>query len=189
MPEFTESLAPKMLDTAIQESPKVKESTVTNLPSPKKPTPPPPPPPKMEKTICSFERIVEDMPRFPGCEDLLTRAEKTKCSNERLLSFLKENIKYPAIARETGIEGTVIVSFIVEKDGTVNEIKVVRDIGGACGDEAVRVVKKMPKWRAGRQRGRKVRVQFNLPVRFSLKWFLKKRRAALGLKQKLLHPV
>ena len=89
-----------------------------------------------------------------------------------MLEFIYGNIKYPAIARENGVEGMVVVTFVVEKDGTVTDARVVRDIGAQCGQEALRVVnlmnEKSVKWVPGKQRGRAVRVQFNLPVRFKL---------------------
>jgi protein TonB len=100
--------------------------------------------------------IVEEMPGFPGGE-------------AQLVKFLSENIKYPAIARENGITGTVFVTFVVGPDGTVKDVKVLRGIGGGCDEEAKRVVMAMPKWKAGKQRGKPVSVQYNLPIRFTLK--------------------
>lgn len=112
------------------------------------------------------------MPRFPGCEDQGSEEEKKNCAAQELLKFIYKNIKYPAIARENGVEGTVVVTFVVEKDGTVTDVKVVRDIGAQCGEEALRVVNLMNtenlRWTPGKQRGRPVRVQFNLPVKFKL---------------------
>jgi len=95
------------------------------------------------------------MPEFKGGE-------------RELMKFIYENIKYPSIARENGIEGQVVVWFIVEKDGTISNIKIKRNIGGNCGKEAVRIVKMMPKWKPGMEDGKPVRVSFNLPVRFKL---------------------
>ena len=85
-----------------------------------------------------------------------------------LSQFIADNIKYPQLAKENNITGKVFVSFVVEKDGSVGQVKVLRDIGGGCGAEAVRVVKTMPKWKPGKQRGKPVRTQFNLPVNFEL---------------------
>ncbi len=100
--------------------------------------------------------IVEEMPGFPGGEG-------------QLVKFLSENIKYPAIARENGITGTVFVTFVIGPDGGVKDVKVLRGIGGGCDEEAKRVVMAMPKWKAGKQRGKPVSVQYNLPIRFTLK--------------------
>lgn len=127
--------------------------------------------PKMpEPTVSEIFKIVEEMPRFPGCEkEELTKKEKENCANKELLNYVFSKIKYPPIARESTIEGLVVVRFIVEKDGSISDATVVRDIGGGCGQEALRVVNSMPKWIPGKQRNRPVRVQFNLPVRFKLK--------------------
>lgn len=100
--------------------------------------------------------VVENEPEFPG-------------GMEALYKYLAQNIKYPQLARENGITGKVYVTFVVEKDGTIANPKILRDIGGGCGAEAIRVVKAMPKWSPGKQRGKAVRVQFNLPVNFNLK--------------------
>ena len=99
--------------------------------------------------------IVEEQPSFPGGED-------------KLFEYLYSNIKYPQVAKENGITGRVFLTFVVEKDGSIANPKVLRDIGGGCGQEALRVVKSMPKWSPGKQRGKPVRVQFNLPVVFDL---------------------
>ena len=81
-------------------------------------------------------------------------------------------MNYPPIARENGVEGTVVIQFVVEKDGTIKDARTVRDIGAQCGAEALRVVNLMntkgKKWTPGKQRGKSVRVQFNLPVKFRL---------------------
>lgn len=112
------------------------------------------------------------MPRFPGCEELPATQEKKQCSDGKLLKFLYQNLNYPALARESCVEGTVVIQFAVETDGSITGAKVVRNIGAQCGEEALRVVNLMNqqglKWVPGRQRGRAVRVQFNLPVRFRI---------------------
>jgi protein TonB len=100
--------------------------------------------------------FVEEQPGFPG-------------GDAELYKYLGENIKYPDLARNGNIEGQVFVRFVVEKDGSISNVRVMRDIGGGCGNEAVRVVKAMPKWKPGKQRGKAVRTEFNLPVRFTLK--------------------
>lgn len=105
---------------------------------------------------------------FPGCEQISDREERKKCADETLLNFIQRQLNYPASARELGIEGLVAIRFVVEKDGSVTAIQVIRDPGGGLGAEAVRVVQSMPKWNPGIQGGRPVRVQFTLPVRFKL---------------------
>lgn len=98
--------------------------------------------------------VVEQPAVFPGGEAALNK-------------FLAENIRYPDLARTSGIEGKVYIRFVVEKDGSVSNVKIMRDIGGGCGAEAVRVVKSMPKWTPAKQQTRTVRSEFNLPVNFS----------------------
>jgi protein TonB len=133
---------------------------------------PPPPPPPPEPEVEEIFKVVEQMPRFPGCEDLGSEEEKKQCAQKKLLEYIYANIKSPPIARENGVEGMVVVKFVVDKDGSISDPQVVRDIGAGCGDEALRVVKSMNKenikWIPGKQRGRPVRVQFNLPVKFQL---------------------
>lgn len=99
--------------------------------------------------------VVESPAQFEGGEAALNK-------------FLAENIKYPQQARSTGTQGRVWITFVVELDGSLTDIKVLRDIGSGCGEEAIRVVKMMPKWTPAQQRGKKVRQQFNLPVDFKL---------------------
>jgi protein TonB len=99
--------------------------------------------------------VVEEQPGYPGGE-------------EARIKFLQDNIKYPEEAKELGIQGKVFVTFVVEVDGSITDVKVLRGIGGGCDEEAIRVVKAMPKWVPGKQRGVPVRVQFNLPIKFTL---------------------
>jgi Ca-activated chloride channel family protein len=100
--------------------------------------------------------VVEDDPEFPGGMDSLK-------------AFIERNLVYPQLAKDNKIEGKVFVTFVVEKDGSISGVKVLRDIGYGCGAEAIRVVMKMPKWKPGKQRGKPMRVQFNLPIEFKLK--------------------
>lgn len=115
--------------------------------------------------------IVEQMPRFNACEDLEgTNEEKRACAEKKMLEYIYGNIKYPRVARENGIEGKVIVRFVIDETGQLITPEVLRDIGGGCGKETLRVVKKMAKkkWIPGRQRNNAVKVEFNLPVTFRL---------------------
>ena len=84
------------------------------------------------------------------------------------MKYLHNNMKYPLQAKELGIQGKVFLSFVVEKDGSVTDVSLLRGIGGGCDEEAIRVVKNMPKWIPGKQRNIPVRVRFNLPVNFRL---------------------
>jgi protein TonB len=113
--------------------------------------------------------FVEQMPRFTGCETMEgNEAVKQACATQKLMGFVYNNIKYPAIARENGIQGIVVLRFTVWKDGSLRDIKIAKDPGGGLAREAIRVVKKMPKWLPGKQRGRNVPVKFTLPIRFKL---------------------
>jgi periplasmic protein TonB len=99
--------------------------------------------------------ISEIRPEFPGGE-------------RALMQYLADNIKYPSMARESGLDGKIYLTFVVEKDGSITDIKVRRGIGMGCDDEAKRVVAEMPRWSPGKQKGNPVRVQFTLPVHFKL---------------------
>lgn len=110
---------------------------------------------ELEKEELEIFTVVEESPDYVGGD--LGR-----------IKFLQDNIKYPQMARESGIQGTVYVTFVVERDGAVTDVKVQRGIGGGCDEEAIRVVKAMPRWKPGKQRGKSVRVQFNMPIKFTL---------------------
>jgi protein TonB len=98
---------------------------------------------------------VEKMPEFPG-------------GQAELMSYLKNAIKYPVVAQENGIQGRVTCSFTINKDGTIVDVEVIRGIDASLDKEAVRVITAMPKWKPGEQRGKPVRVKYNLPVNFRL---------------------
>ncbi len=139
-------------DTIVKEAPKA----------------PPPPKKKVKKEIF---KIVEQMPRFPGCEDKPTKAEKEKCAQAELYKFIYEHLKYPTIAQENGIEGKVFLRFAVDDKGKVSQVTILRDIGGNCGEAAAKVIRKMndsKTWIPGRQGGRKVSVWYTLPIVFKL---------------------
>jgi len=118
-------------------------------------------------------KVVEDMPRFPGCEGQgKSKKELKECSDGEMLKFIYSNIKYPAVARENGIEGRAILKFMVDEKGNVSKVQILREPGGGTGKEAERVVKMMngmgQKWTPGKQRGKPVKVWFTLPVSFKL---------------------
>ncbi len=85
-----------------------------------------------------------------------------------MLEFVYGNIKYPKGAQENGIEGRVILVYLVNKDGTISDVEVLRDPGGGCGEEAMRVIKMMPKWIPGKSRGKVVQMKYTFPVSFKL---------------------
>ena len=100
--------------------------------------------------------IVDVMPSFPG-------------GMQEMMNFLLTNVQYPKKAEKKGIEGRCIVRFIVEKNGSISNVKVVRSVHPLLDAEAVRVVNSMPKWKPGKRNGKPVRVKFNIPVQFKLK--------------------
>ena len=116
--------------------------------------PPPPPAPKPEVSNKVFD-VVEEMPSFPG-------------GTGALMSFLSSNIKYPVVAQENGVQGRVIVGFVVERDGSITDVKVMRSVDPSLDREAQRVVKAMPRWKPGKQNGSAVRVKYTVPVVFRL---------------------
>lgn len=117
--------------------------------------PPPPPKPKQEEVTDEIFVVVENQPEFPG-------------GNGAMMKFLSENINYPVIAQENGIQGRVICNFVVERDGSITDVQVVRGVDPSLDREAMRVIKQMPRWKPGKQRGQAVRVRFTLPVVFRL---------------------
>ncbi len=150
-----------------------------------KPPPPPPPPPEVieivedeveiedeleiedtesdediaieieEEADDEFFMVVENMPEFPG-------------GDLGLMNYIRKNVKYPPIAKEYNITGKVYVSFIVDKTGSVTNVKIVRGVDKNLDAEALRVVKSLPKYKPGKQRGKAVRVMFTIPINFTL---------------------
>ena len=112
-----------------------------------------PEPPKEEETKV-FD-VVEQMPSFPG-------------GPSALMQFLSSNIKYPVVAEENGVQGRVVCTFVVEKDGSITDVRVIKSVDPSLDKEAMRVVKSMPKWIPGKQNGSAVRVKYTLPVTFRL---------------------
>ena len=100
-------------------------------------------------------QVVEQMPEFPG-------------GMQALMAYLSKNIKYPSVAQDNGIQGRVLVSFVVNKDGSIVDPEVIKSVDAALDKEAMRVIKAMPKWNPGKQRGKPVRVKYTVPVLFRL---------------------
>ena len=107
---------------------------------------------KNESDTCRSPDVI---PEFPG-------------GLEAFNKFIGNNVRYPALARENGVQGIIIIGFVVEKDGTISNIKVARGIGDGCDQEAIRVIKLCPPWKAGMQNGKPVRVAYSVPISFSL---------------------
>ena len=112
-------------------------------------------------------QVVEEMPRFPGCENE-SKDKRMDCVNKKFLTFIYENLIYPEEAKRNETEGTVIVQFVIKKDGSIDNYKIVKDIGDGCAKEAIRALKEMPIWIPGKQRRKPVNVRYTLPVKFKL---------------------
>ena len=163
--------------------------------NPDKPTPPPPPPPPkpvivdelnvVKNTakvnnldslfIEDFNKPIVAVPYTPPVEDTtdliidFVKVEKMPVFKDDLPTFLGKNLKYPRVAADTGIHGRVICEFIINKDGSVSDIKVLKSIDPSLDEEAVRVIGLMPAWEPGIQQGKPVRVKYRIPVTFRLK--------------------
>ncbi len=114
-----------------------------------------PAPVVVEEDVNKIFMVVEQQPEFEG-------------GYEAMMNFIRKNMRYPASARRMGIDGTVYVTFVVGRDGSINDVRVLRGISADCDKEAVRVVQMMPKWKPGKQNGKAVLVRFNLPIKFQL---------------------
>ncbi len=167
---IVESDVPDLLSTELapEEPALPNDNAVIGQPAPMPLTESPPPPDPVVEAPPIF-KIVEEMPIFGDCNnEHFSKKEKKTCSERELLAYVYKNIRYPSIARENGVEGLVVVQFVVEEKGQISNATIVRDIGAGCGHEVLRVVNQMPIWIPGKQRGREVRVQYSLPVKFSL---------------------
>lgn len=125
-------------------------------------------PPSDDKEAEKVFKTVDVQPYFQGCEKVKKVEKRKKCADEKMLIFIYSNLKYPSKAREQKIEGDVHIKFNVEKDGSLSNFEILKDIGAGCGEESVRVIKMMPNWNPALVEGKPVRVQIVLPVKFRL---------------------
>lgn len=115
-------------------------------------------------------QVVEEMPRFPGCEEK-EEPERSSCATNKLLQYVYGNLRYPTEAKVNKVEGTVIAKFIISEEGGVEKAEITEDIGHGCGEAVLAILTKMNeelRWAPGRSKGEAVNVQFTLPVRFKL---------------------
>ncbi len=131
----------------------------TNSDKAEKPTP-------IDESVV-FE-MVDQMPRFAGCEDISDKAERANCAQKKLFEYIFKNINYPKEAKEQGLEGMVVSQFVINADGQVKDIKIIKELGGGCDEEVIRIIGAMPKWIPGKKEGKNVNVQFKLPIKFKL---------------------
>ncbi len=116
-------------------------------------------------------KVVEEMPMFPGCENKdISQEEKYDCGKDKMIDFISEHLEYPKLAKDKDVEGMCVVQFIVGKEGSLSDIKLVRDIGDGCGQASLDVIHKMNeldiKWISGKQRGKSVEVLMTVPIKF-----------------------
>ena len=147
-----------------------------------KPPPPPPPAPKLTDLIDIVEddTNIDDDLEILDAEDQSENqvienvadfgeyGEENTGESEILSKWIAKNVKYPVLAMENGIQGKVFIQFVIERDGSITDVKVVRGVDASLDKEAVRVVQSMPKWKPGKQRGKPVRVAYTLPINFQL---------------------
>lgn len=116
-------------------------------------------------------KVVEEMPRFPGCEEISDDKTRSTCAQTKLIQYVYANLIYPEQAKMDKVEGTVYAKFKITEDGKLTDVTITRDIGAGCGDAVLDLLNKMNEehtWTPGKQKGKPVAVQFTLPVKFRL---------------------
>ena len=150
----------------------VNQDTTTETPTELKSAPISEPGIYSDEEMENVYKVVEEMPRFPGCESIISEKEKEDCAKNKMLEYIYKNLKYPHEAIKAGLEGQCVVRFIVNTDGNIENIKIVRDIGGGCGQAVLNVISGMnemqEKWIPGKQGGNLVKVLYTLPIKFKL---------------------
>jgi len=137
--------------------------TASRKVAPPAPKPIPEPEPEVELVVRA-----ERMPCFDSCAETVEEKERRTCTEEALLAFIYSKLSYPTIARENGISGRVVASFVVDKDGHVKDVEIRKDIGGGCGKVVKDIIDQLPTWIPGKQNGRPVHVQYTIPIKFEL---------------------
>ena len=113
--------------------------------------------------------IVERMPTYKGCEKEKTEELRNQCTYKKIQEFLAKNINYPVNSRDMGITGTVYITFVIDPTGYTVEPKVIRGVNEELDNEALRVISLMPQWNPGMQKGKYVKVQYTIPIKFNLR--------------------
>lgn len=112
--------------------------------------------------------VVESVPIFPGCEDASSNDEKKACFQKQMFGHVRDNFKFPEMARQMGIQGKVYVNFVIEKNGSISNVEVVRGVDPLLDEEAARVIKQLPDMTPAKQRGKPVRMSFTMPINAKL---------------------
>jgi protein TonB len=156
--KVVDNTVPEIIE--VEKTPVVTEPLDVDIPEPEE---------KFEEP--NFFTVVEEMPVFPGCETAGSPTEIADCSNLKMYKYIIENTTYPAIAKDAGISGVVVVQYIINASGKVEDVEILHGVvnGNALEKEAIRVVSSLPVMKPGKQRGSPVRVQYRVPVKFNLK--------------------
>ena len=169
----------------------VTQDTTTETPTELKSAPISDPGTYSDAEMENVYNVVEEMPRFPGCESIISEKEKEDCAKNKMLEYIYKNLKYPQEAIKAGLEGQCVVRFIINTDGNIENIKIVRDIGGGCGQAVLNVISGMnemqEKWISGKQGEKLVKVLYTLPIKFKLEDDVK----SIGMierKAEIVHP-
>lgn len=125
-------------------------------------------PEKADPSVTPILTISEQMPYLVTCDDKASEEERRNCTQSSMLATIYRYLKYPIMARETGIEGTVILSFVIDKNGQMTHLEIVRDIGAGCGTAAVKVLKSLGEWVPGKHNKQAVHVKYTIPIKFKL---------------------
>lgn len=112
--------------------------------------------------------VVEEMPMYPGCKAFTAYHERKACAANKFYQYTLKNLTYPPQAMEAGVQGTVVIGFTVMKDGSLDNVRILKDIGFGCGEAALKIVNSMPTWEPGLKEGKPVNVRYQLPVKFKL---------------------
>ncbi len=157
-------------DVKYTEAPKKSDlfKVVLEIPEPKpEPTPEPTPEPMPEPE--PWEPYEEPEPTEPEIFTIVEKMPEFVGGNRARLKYLSENVKYPRADKQMGMEGTVHLQFVINKKGEIKNIEILRGVSPTIDAEAIRVLKEMPKWKAGKQRGKPVSVKFHMPIKFELR--------------------
>lgn len=187
--EYT-ALEKKEIAKADVDNVKLDDEVIIDIPQPETPPPPPPPVPVVteikvveddkkidENQVTITEQTNEPIKiveiKAPVVEveeiyDVVEESAEFPGGMQKMYEFIAKNLVYPAMARESNVQGKVFVNFVVGKDGSISEVKVLRGIGSGCDEEAMRVVKMMPKWQPAKNMGKPVKARFTLPINFKL---------------------
>jgi len=121
---------------------------------------------EVEEEQLDFFKL-EDKPCFPSCSSL-PKAERGDCTQQEIIKYVVGNVKYPPLAKDAGISGTVFVGFVIQKDGSIDDVEVLRGVHPDLDKEALRAIKSLPKFIPGKQRGKPVNVPYSLPILFQV---------------------